>query len=117
MQRSSLATSSLASPEAPKPTVVAIDMGYGHLRPARAIAKMLDRPVLHADRPPLADAEEQRGWATTRRFYETVSRISATPWVGRPFRAALNAATSIPPLHPFRDLSQRTIGVRLIEHS
>jgi hypothetical protein len=29
----------------------------------------------------------------------------------------LNAATSIPHLHPFLDLSQRTIGVRLIEHS
>jgi hypothetical protein len=100
-----------------KPTVVAIDMGYGHLRPARAIATMLGCPVLLADEPPLADADEQRGWATTRRFYETMSRISATPWVGRPFRALLNTVTSIPHLHPFRDLSGRTIGVRLIEHS
>src|SRR2546421_12471274 len=46
-----------------------------------------------------------------------MSRISSAAWVGPPFRAALNAAPSIPPLHPFRDLSQRTIGVRLIEHS
>jgi hypothetical protein len=100
-----------------KPTVVAIDMGYGHLRPARTIATMLRCPVLHADQPPLADAEERERWATTRRFYETMSRVSAAPWVGKPFQAILNAATSIPPLHPFRDLSARTIGVRLIEHS
>ena len=100
-----------------KPTVVAIDMGYGHLRPARSIATMLGRPVLHADMPPLADEEEQKRWATTRRFYEAMSRISSDPWVGRPFRAILNAATSIPHLHPFRDLSRRTIGVRLIEQS
>jgi hypothetical protein len=100
-----------------KPTVVAIDMGYGHLRPARAIATMLGCPVLHADQPPLADADERERWATTRRFYETMSRISAAPWVGKPFRGLLNAATSIPHLHPFRDLSGRTIGVRLIEHS
>jgi hypothetical protein len=101
----------------PKPTIVAIDMGYGHLRPARAIATMLGCPVLHADEPPLADEEEQKRWATTRTFYETLSRVSASPWIGRPFRAALNAATSIPHLHPFRDLSGRTIGIRFIEHS
>src|SRR5882762_1935164 len=106
-----------ATSEGAKPTVVALAMGYGHLRPARAIATMLGCPVLEADEPPLADAEERSRWATTRRFYETLSRISAAPWIGRPFRAALNAATSIPPLHPFRDLSARTIGVRLIEHS
>ena len=104
-------------PSLAKPTVVAIDMGYGHLRPARSIATMLGCPVLHADQPPLADAEERDRWATTRGFYETMSRISATPWVGKPFQAILNAATSIPPLHPFRDLSARNVGVRLIEHS
>lgn len=104
-------------PPLAKPTVVAIDMGYGHLRPARSIATMLGCPVLHADQLPLADTEERDRWATTRRFYETMSRVSAAPWVGRPFQAILNLATSIPPLHPFRDLSARTIGVRLIEHS
>ncbi|HKQ67801.1 MAG TPA: hypothetical protein VJT73_00605, partial [Polyangiaceae bacterium] len=104
-------------PEVTKPTIVAIDMGYGHLRPARAIAAMLDQPVLQADQPPLADAEERSRWATTRRLYETVSRVSATPWVGKPFRALLNAATAIPHLHPFRDLSGRTLGVRMLERS
>jgi hypothetical protein len=107
----------LIVPQRSKPTVAAIDMGYGHLRPARAIAAMLGVPVLQADQPPLADQEERDHWATTRRFYETMSRISSTPWIGPPFRAILNAATAIPPLHPFRDLSSRNLGVRLIERA
>ena len=86
--------------------VVAINMGYGHQRPARSVAKQLGGEVLQADRPPLADQEEQARWATIRRFYENVSRISSLPWVGPPFRLALNSLTNTPPLYPFRDLSQ-----------
>lgn len=97
--------------------VVAIEMGYGHLRPARAIARHLGTQVLHADRPPLADAEETKRWARIRRMYEGLSRISSLPLIGPPLRAALNTATHIPPLHPFRDLSFPTLGVRMLERS
>lgn len=97
--------------------VVAIDMGYGHLRPARALAQQLGTRVIHADRPPLADDEEQRRWHATRRMYETLSRISSLPYVGTPLRALLNSVTDIPHLHPLRDLSSATLGVRLLERS
>jgi len=97
--------------------VVAIDMGYGHLRPARSLALALGAPVLQADRAPLADEEERRRWAATRRFYERVSRLSGLPWVGTPLRALLNAATDIPALYPFRDLSGSTLGLKLLESS
>lgn len=97
--------------------VVAIDMGYGHLRPARSLAKQLGTQVMHADREPLADAEEQRRWRAIRRGYESMSRISNVPYVGTPLRALLNSVTDIPHLHPFRDLSSATLGVKLLEHS
>jgi hypothetical protein len=97
--------------------VVAIDMGYGHLRPARSIAKLVGTAVMHADRPPLADVEEQRRWQTTRRLYEKVTRISGLPLVGTPLRVLLNSITDIPHFHPFRDLSGPTLGVKLLEHS
>jgi hypothetical protein len=97
--------------------VVAIDMGYGHLRPARTLARALGTPVLHADRAPLADEEERRRWAATRRFYEQASRFSGLPLVGAPLRALLNAATDIPALYPFRDLSGSTLGLKLLESS
>jgi hypothetical protein len=120
-----------ASPEAPEPSrahagerpapgppraaVIAIDMGYGHLRPARTLATALGTSVLHADRRPLADEDEQRRWASIRRFYERVSRVSGLPWVGPPFRALLDTVTHIPPLYPFRDLSTPTLGIRALE--
>jgi len=97
--------------------VVAIDMGYGHLRPARSLARRLGTEVLHADRMPLADAEESLRWGRLRRVYERVSRISSLPVVGVPLRAALNTATHIPPLYPFRDLSFPTLGVKVLERS
>jgi UDP-N-acetylglucosamine:LPS N-acetylglucosamine transferase len=106
-----------ASPieERGKPAIVAMDMGYGHLRPARALARELGQPVLHADCLPLADPEEQRAWRRIRLAYETVSRVSTNRWTGEPFRLALATATAIPHLYPFRDLSEKTFPVRLLE--
>jgi hypothetical protein len=111
-----------ADPISPAPAsanavIVAIDMGYGHMRPARSLAQLLGGEVLHADRPPLADAEEQRRWATIRRVYEAMSRVSSLPFIGAPLRTVLNTATHIPHLHPFRDLSSRTLGVKALERS
>lgn len=102
---------------APHVAVVAIDMGYGHMRPARALAQRFNCEVLHADRPPLADDEERARWARIRRAYERVSRVSSLPFIGTPLRAALNTATHIAPLHPLRDLSFPTLGVKLLERS
>jgi hypothetical protein len=92
----------------PKPLVVAVEMGYGHLRAAVPLADALGVDVLHADRPPLADAAEQRRWARTRAAYETISRASQVPFLGAPLRALLDAITAIPPLYPYRDMSAPT---------
>jgi hypothetical protein len=102
---------------ATRTAVVAIEMGYGHLRPAHSLATWLGTEVLHADRPPLADVEEQRRWANLRRVYEGISRVSGLPFIGPPLRGLLNTATHIPHLHPFRDLSFRTLAVKLLEQS
>jgi hypothetical protein len=98
-----------------KPLVVAIEMGYGHLRAAEPLARLLGTEVLHADRPPLADTEEQRLWREARRAYELGSRMSQLPVVGAPLRAALDALTFIPHLHPYRDLSAPTTSARALE--
>ncbi|MBN2192247.1 MAG: hypothetical protein JW751_05480 [Polyangiaceae bacterium] len=89
-------------------------MGYGHLRPAHALADYLRTPVFHADRPPIAVGEEERGWATMRHLYDGVSQLSAAPLVGGPFRALLDTVTAIPRLHPFRDLSSPDLPVHLL---
>jgi len=87
-------------------------MGYGHLRAAHALASALGTEVLHVDRPPLVAPEELRLWRTSRRFYEITSRASQLPVVGAPLRSLLESLTSIPHLHPQRDLSAPTFQVR-----
>ncbi len=94
------------------PVVASVEMGYGHLRAAHALASALGAEVLHVDRPPLVAAEELRLWRTSRRFYEITSRASQLPIVGAPLRSLLESLTSIPHLHPQRDLSAPTLQVR-----
>lgn len=83
-------------------------MGYGHLRPAHALSRELGVPLFEVDRPPLAGGDEQTLWARTRRLYEGLSRLSQLGGFGAPLRRLLDNITSIPHLHPFRDLSATT---------
>jgi hypothetical protein len=98
-----------------KPVVVAVEMGYGHLRAATPLAEALGTEVLHVDRPPLVAPDEARLWARVRRAYEGVSRLSQVPVVGAPLRYALDEITEIPRLHPYRDLSAPTRGVLTLD--
>ncbi len=100
---------------APKPVVVAVDMGYGHLRAAAPLAEALGTEVLQVDRAPLVAPGEERLWRRVRRGYEAVSRLSQLPLAGRPLRWLLDTVTDIPRLHPYRDLSAPTRGVLTLE--
>ncbi|TAM56209.1 MAG: hypothetical protein EPN53_02020 [Acidobacteria bacterium] len=96
-------------------TVVSIDMGYGHLRAAHALADALATPVLEIDRAPLAGPGEEGRWRRVRVGYEALSRLSQVPLLGRPTRRLLEAITAIPHLHPHRDQSPPTAAVRWLE--
>ncbi|MGA8893326.1 MAG: hypothetical protein WB493_17330 [Anaeromyxobacteraceae bacterium] len=98
-----------------KPLVAAVDMGYGHMRAARPIARALGVEVVHVDRAPLVGPEEKRVWDRVRAAYEWTSRASQVPVLGGPFRWALESVTDIPHLHPYRDLSAPTRGVAALE--
>jgi hypothetical protein len=97
------------------PMVVAVDMGYGHLRAARPLSRALGTPIVEVDRPPLVGAEERRVWDRVRGAYEWTSRLSQLPLVGRPFRWLLDGVTSIPHLYPVRDLSAPTRGALTVD--
>ena len=90
-------------------------MGYGHLRAARPIARALGVEITQVDRPPLVGPEELKVWDRVRAAYEWTSRASQLPYLGRPFRWALDSVTDIPHLHPYRDLSAPTRGVAALE--
>jgi hypothetical protein len=101
----------------PKPQVLAIDMGYGHLRPAAALAGYLETDVLQMDRAPAGSDEDFRFWERTRKLYEPLTRFSQLPVVGRPLQALLSAITAIPEPWPRRDLSAGTQGTRWMERA
>jgi hypothetical protein len=98
-----------------KPIVVAIEMGYGHLRAAAPLAERLGVQALLCDRAPLAGTDEQRLWGQARRLYEGMTRLSQLPAIGRPLQAAVDSLTFIPHLHPYRDLSDPTTGARVLD--
>jgi hypothetical protein len=100
-----------------KPIVAAIDMGYGHLRPAAALAGELGTEVLQMDRPPLGDGRDLAFWERTRELYEPLTRFSQLPGVGGPMRALLNTVTAIPSPWPARDLSGPTQGTRWLQRA
>ena len=101
--------------ERKRPLIAAVEMGYGHLRAARSLAGALGVQVVHADRSPLAPPAEQQLWRRARAAYELTSRLSQVPVVGAPLRWALDGLTSVPHMHPFRDLSNPTHGVRALD--
>lgn len=90
-------------------------MGYGHLRPAHAIANALGTSVLEVDRPPLARDRDQRLWASVRKYYEGVSRASQLPVFGAPLRGLLDRVTSISDLYAERDQSRPNAGALVLE--
>jgi len=95
--------------------LVALEMGYGHLRAAWPLADRLGTAVLDAARPPLAPANEQRNWRRTRAAYDVISRTSQIPLLGRGPRRVLEALTAIPHLHQRADQSASTVAVSLLD--
>ena len=76
-----LSSSTVATPQSLD--LVAIDMGYGHLRPAHALSQFLGGlPVLLADKEPLSNAAEQKTWHHARTVYEMLSRAGRLPLMG-----------------------------------
>jgi hypothetical protein len=100
-----------------RPIVAAIDMGYGHLRPAAALADLLGTKVQQMDRPPLGDERDRRFWDSNRKLYEPLTRFSQLPGVGGPMRALLNTITAIPDPWPVRDLAAATQGTKWMERA
>jgi hypothetical protein len=82
----------------PGPKVVAVEMGYGHLRAAHNVAEFFGTEVIRMDVPPVAGPAEAALWRTVLRFYTAVSQACDSPVAGWTARAVLEQITGIPPL-------------------
>jgi len=95
--------------------VAAVDMGYGHIRAAHALAKACGVPVNLVDRFPFASPREEQLWNHLRLAYTALSRASQRGGAGRALRLLLEIITDIPHLYPYRDLSSPTLGVKFLQ--
>jgi hypothetical protein len=80
------------------PKVIAVEMGYGHLRAAHNVAESFGTEVMRMDLPPVAGPAEAALWRAALLFYTSVSQACDSPFVGRTARAVLDLVTGIPPL-------------------
>lgn len=109
------ATTAPDSVSVPAVALVSIEMGYGHMRAAKALAHHFETEILQVDHPPLASSVEANRWHQSRLFYEQTSRASSLPVIGKPFKAVLDSMTHIPSLSPYRDQAAPNLGARLLD--
>lgn len=100
--------------DSPGVVVAAVDMGYGHLRAAHALASALHQEVVEVDREPFASPVESRLWRHLRGAYTVLSQASQAPLIGGPLGRLLDGITQIPHLYPYRDLSSPTLAVEVL---
>ncbi len=94
--------------------VAAVDMGYGHLRAAHALAAALGVEVIEVDREPFSAPPESRLWERLRGSYTLLSRACEAPLLGPVLGRLLDGITEIPRLYPYRDQSSSTLGVEVL---
>ncbi len=97
-----------------KAYVVAVDMGYGHMRaayPLRDISATpeswkIDGPyIISANTYPGIPQKDMKLWQSGRGIYEWISRMRELPFLGERLFAAMNYFQRIETFYPKRDLS------------
>jgi len=99
--------------------IVAVDMGYGHERPAHSL-KYLARDgegVIVANNYRGIPWKDRLLWEGSRTMYETFSRAKAIPLIGKYIFGILDQMQEIQPFYPARDLSDPSAQTRQIYSS
>ena len=96
-----------------KAWVVAVTMGYGHLRAAYPLRDLADADhYLFADEYEGMPPSDRTIWKDSRKLYETISRFRVVPFIGEPIFSLLDRWQSLKVFYPERDLSKSTFPVR-----
>lgn len=90
--------------------IVAVNMGYGHERPAHALRSLaVGGKVWIANDYEGIPEQDRTLWETNRGFYERISRFRAMPFVGPLVFGAMDSLQRIPDFYPRRDLSRPSL--------
>lgn len=95
-----------------KAWVVAVTMGYGHLRAADPLRDLANIHYMYADDYEGMPASDKSIWKNSRKLYETVSRFRVVPLIGKLVFSILDNWQALPQFYPQRDLSKATFPVR-----
>jgi hypothetical protein len=107
-----------------KAYIVAVDMGYGHQRavfPLLDIAatpakwKLANARIISANDYPGMPWSDRLRWFSTRKIYESISRIQGFPLFGKRIFRLMSYLEHIEPFYPRRDLSRPILSVRLVQ--
>lgn len=94
--------------------IVAVDMGYGHQRPAHAIRDLSNGEVLTANNYKGIPEKDEKIWDSSRKFYEMISRFKKVPIIGGLLFDAYDHFQTITQFYPRRDLSRPTFQINRI---
>ena len=95
--------------------LVAVDMGYGHLRTAYPLKYLaFNKKIINANRYPGIPLEDQRIWENSRKFYESISRFKSVPLIGELIFSTYDKFQRIFSFYPKRDLSKPNIVLKNI---
>ncbi len=92
--------------------VVAVNMGYGHERPAHSLRHLATRGkvVIANDYNGIPEAD-QKLWEDGRKLYEKISRFKKVPILGKVVFGIMDELQKIPEFYPRRDLSKSSLQV------
>lgn len=87
--------------------VVAVDMGYGHQRAAFPLRFLSpNNTIVIANNYAGIPRSDFKLWHTTRRLYETISRLNNIPFIGQSLFSFMDSFQKISEFYPRRDLSK-----------
>lgn len=93
--------------------IVAVNMGYGHERPANVLRSLADGSrVIIANDYPSIPSQDKELWETSRVWYERISRFRHVPLVGPAVFGLMDELQRVPEFYPRRDLSKPSLQLR-----
>jgi len=97
-----------------KAWVVSADMGYGHQRAVHPLRNFAFEEIITLGKSDQSDNREKKQWKNILNTYETFSRASDIPIVGRMILSIMGIILEIPPLYSNRDLTESTLQVEYL---
>lgn len=89
--------------------IVAVNMGYGHERPAYTLKHLSKGKIVIANDYAGIPADDKRLWESGRKLYEKVSRFKKVPILGKIVFGIMDELQRIPDFYPRRDLSSPSL--------